>query len=81
MPPIWGKKYLEDLGLESWEQVEKMAEQALQEKDRQWGAEAESRRNQNTAQLHTPVSQTLWLFADNLHSLFVFLSHEKLRTR
>lgn len=81
MPPIWGEEYLEELGLESWEQVEKMAEQALQEKDRQWDAEAESRRNRNTAQRHTPVSQTLWLFADNPHSLFVFLSHEKLRTR
>ncbi|KAI8656710.1 hypothetical protein NCS56_01275800 [Fusarium sp. Ph1] len=54
MPPIWGKKYLEELGLESWEQVEKMAEQALQEKDRQWDAEAESRRNQNTAQRTHP---------------------------
>lgn len=56
MPPIWGEKYLERLGLESWEQAEKLAEQALQEKAREWDAEAELRRNQNTAQRHTPVS-------------------------
>ncbi|KAM6515992.1 hypothetical protein FALCPG4_014183 [Fusarium falciforme] len=31
-----------------------MAEQALQKKVRQWDAEAESRRNQNTAQRRTP---------------------------
>ncbi|RSL46298.1 hypothetical protein CEP54_013920 [Fusarium duplospermum] len=51
MPPVWGKKYLDELGLESWEQLAEMAKRALEEKDREWEAEVESRR---LAQRHAP---------------------------
>ncbi|RSL46244.1 hypothetical protein CEP53_010397 [Fusarium sp. AF-6] len=43
MPAVWGQKYLDKLGLESWEQLEWLAKRALEEKDREREAGQESR--------------------------------------
>ncbi|EEU46505.1 uncharacterized protein NECHADRAFT_79175 [Fusarium vanettenii 77-13-4] len=50
MPPVWGKKYLMELGLESWEQLEKLAKQKLKQDDRDWEAKVAHELSQESTQ-------------------------------
>ncbi|KAM0439699.1 hypothetical protein ACHAPT_000793 [Fusarium lateritium] len=50
MPPVWGAKYLRELGLESWEQLDKIYEERLQQEIRHWDAEMAHKSNQKANQ-------------------------------
>ncbi|UPK97807.1 hypothetical protein LCI18_008742 [Fusarium solani-melongenae] len=55
MPPVWGEKYLKKLGLESWEQLEWLAKQKLEQDDREWKAKIGRETNQEVrTQRHAP---------------------------